>query len=63
MGWCTVTNTIDGCSYLYLQMTDREARKVKTRRRYLGRVEGASRAARPRPPADRPSSVKQAEHG
>ena len=48
MGWCTVTNTIDGCSYLYLQMTDREARKVKTRRRYLGPVEGTSRGSRPR---------------
>ena len=36
MGWYQVTKTINGRKYLYLQMTYREGRKVRTKNKYLG---------------------------
>lgn len=40
MGWYTVTKTINGRKYLYLQMTYREGRKVRTKNKYLGPATG-----------------------
>lgn len=40
MGWYTVTKTINGRQYLYLQMTYRENGKVKTKNEYLGPAAG-----------------------
>lgn len=36
MGWYSVTKTINGKQYLYLQMTYREGGKVRTKNKYLG---------------------------
>ena len=40
MGWYTVTKTINGRKYLYLQMTYRDGRKVRTKNKYLGPATG-----------------------
>ena len=40
MSWYQVVKTINGRKYLYLQMTYREGRKVKTKNKYIGPATG-----------------------
>lgn len=44
MSWYTVTKTIKGRQYLYLQMTYREGGRVRTQNKYLGPVSGGMRS-------------------
>lgn len=57
MGWYTVTKTINGRQYLYLQMTYREGRKVKTRNKYLGPASGGFGSGTP---SDLPTAPRKA---
>jgi hypothetical protein len=73
MSWYTVTKTIKGRRYLYLQMTYRVGGKVKTKNKYLGPAHsaGASFAVGapvelptaepvPKPPSRKPAAIVRA---
>ena len=55
MSWYSVTKTINGRKYLYLQMTYREGRKVKTKNKYIGPATGGFGGGAP---ADLPTATE-----
>jgi hypothetical protein len=58
MGWYTVTKTIKGRKYLYLQMTYRDGGKVKTKNKYLGPASSKGASFGFGAPANLPSATE-----
>lgn len=56
MSWYTVTKTIKGRKYLYLQMTYRVGGKVKTKNKYLGPAHSTGASFAFGAPADLPTA-------
>ena len=59
MSWYTVTKTVKGRRYLYLQMTYRVGGKVKTKNRYLGPVAASPGAFGSGAPSNLPTGKNQ----
>lgn len=59
MPWYTVTKTINGRQYLYLQMTYREGGKVRTKNKYLGPASSAGASFGFGAPANLPTAEEK----